>query len=141
MSTLNLVGSRSLERAGRHQRFRLPGIAVLSDSAATKILLAGQEPMNMATNPYQSPAESQSEPGDHNAAARTDVARHSAVIGVLGFISLVLGMLLTPPDPLSMLIVAIPVFIVTVSAYLFGFRSGRRQSNRGATEAADPRAM
>lgn len=141
VATLDLVGSRFLERARRHRRFRLPGIAVLSDSAVTKTLFAGQELMNMETNPYQSPAESQSESGDHNAAARTDVARHSGVLGVLGLVSLVLAMFLTPADPYSMLLMAIPVFVVLFSVYLFGFRNGRRQSNRDAREAGNPREM
>lgn len=95
----------------------------------------------METNPYQSPAETQIESGGRKSAAPTGVARHSAVIGVLGFVSLVLAMFIASPVPYSRLIVALTVFIVMVSAYLFVFGNGRRQSNRDAREAGDPREM
>jgi hypothetical protein len=84
----------------------------------------------METNPYQAPADTPAEPRDPNRSEGTSAAEHVVAISVLGCISLVLAALVTPADPYSTLILAILLFVLTLSAYLFGFRRGRRQPSR-----------
>ena len=40
--------------------------------------------------------------------------------------SLVVAMLVTPADPISMIIATVPIFPAMLGAYLLGFRSGMR---------------
>ena len=63
------------------------------------------------------------------------MARHVTVVVVLGFVSSVVAVLVTPADPVSMIVVAVPMFVMALSAYWFGFRKAKRQSNGDSRDA------
>ena len=52
-------------------------------------------------------------------------ADHLVSVLVLGFVALFVAMVVTPADPLSMLLAFIPIFIFGLFAYWYGLRAGR----------------
>ena len=62
------------------------------------------------------------------------MAQHVTATIVIGFVSLVVAMLVTPADPISMIVALVPIFVIAFSAYLFGFRRGQKQANNDLSD-------
>lgn len=69
------------------------------------------------SNPYEPPSSPDS-PG---------AANHIIAAAMIAPIAFALGMLLTPADPISMIIATVPIFVAMFGAYLFGFRTGKKR--------------
>lgn len=59
-----------------------------------------------------------------------EFAEDFAAVSVILVVSLVVAMLITPADPLSMLIACVPIFGLALASYLFGVRAGWKRAQR-----------
>lgn len=53
------------------------------------------------------------------------LSRHANALLVIAVPSLIVAMLVTPADPVSMIVAAVPIYAVAILAYFFGFRKGQ----------------
>lgn len=83
----------------------------------------------MSTNPYETPPEEPVESNTGTTPSQLGFSQHIAALTIIAAVSFVVAMLVTPADPLSMIVAAVPIFVIVLSAYLLGFRNGRKQMN------------
>jgi L-asparagine transporter-like permease len=85
-----------------------------------------QVPKDVETNPYQATTQTQADTPDQTSPPRSRIAQHLTAVIVIGFVSLVVAMLVTPADPMSMIAAVVPIFVMALSAYWIGFRKRRK---------------
>ena len=84
---------------------------------------------HMNTNPNQTQPEERVGSNARTTPSPLGFSQHIAAMAIIAAVSYVIAMLVTPADPVSMIAAAIPTFVIIFSAYLLGFRNGRKRIN------------
>ena len=84
---------------------------------------------HMNTNPNQTQPEERVGSNARTTPSPLGFSQHIAAMSIIAAVSYVIAMLVTPADPVSMIASAIPTFVIIFSAYLLGFRNGRKRIN------------
>ena len=71
------------------------------------------------TNPYETPQLQPPRP--------QGLSNHIVAALIMTPVAFIIGMLVTPADPISMLIATVPIFGAMFGSYMFGFRTGKKQ--------------
>ena len=72
------------------------------------------------TNPYETPQLHPPSP--------QGLSSHFVAALIMMPVAFIIGMLVTPADPISMFIATVPIFGAMFGAYIFGFRTGKKQA-------------